>query len=91
LSEEFEESLPFLVKTALPMGGIPHLHGSVSRVEILAAFLVLPFFPVFLLTVIGAVHDGLANTAAGERDIYQFNDLTEAAALGRDYAWSKVK
>jgi hypothetical protein len=47
---------------------MPHLHGSVSRVERLADFLVLSFFPVFLLTDLGAVLGGLASTAVRELD-----------------------
>jgi hypothetical protein len=47
------------------------MYGSVSRVlERLADFLVLSFFPVFLLTDLGAVKYGLASTAVRELDTF---------------------
>jgi hypothetical protein len=45
-------------------------------------------FPVFLLTDLGAVHDGLASTAVRERDTFWCNDVAEATDLGHDCAWS---
>jgi hypothetical protein len=41
-----------------------------THVERLADFRVLSFFPVFLLTDLGAVLDGLACTAVSERDTF---------------------
>jgi hypothetical protein len=90
-SEEFEESLPVLVKTAfctlekflylfkmLSMFVSPHLHGLVSEVEKLADFLVR--FPICLLTRLGAVLDGLALAATVEHGI----SVAGEAVLGHD-------
>jgi hypothetical protein len=75
------------------MEGIPHLHGSVSGVERLADFLVR--FPIFLLTDLGAVHDGLASTAVRERDTFWCSDVAEVTGLGHGYArsvkWGNVR
>jgi hypothetical protein len=65
------------------MDGIPHLHGSVARVERLADFLVL--FPVVPLTDLGAVQDGMAVAAVRERDILsRCYDFTDTTSLGHD-------
>jgi hypothetical protein len=55
------------------------LHGSVSHVEKLADFLVR--FPIFLLTRLGAVLDGLALAATFEHGL---SLAGEAAGSGHD-------
>jgi hypothetical protein len=92
-SEEFEESLPVLVTTAfctlklllhifkiIFMVFNLHLHGPVSHIEKLADFLVL-FFPISLLTRLGAVLNGLALDATFEHGM---SLASKAAALGHD-------
>jgi hypothetical protein len=91
-SEEFEESLIILVKPAfitlktflvlfisLDMIATLHLHSPVSHVEKQTDLLVL--FPIFLLTRLGAVLDGLALAATFERGM---SLAGEAAALGHN-------
>jgi hypothetical protein len=56
------------------------LHSPVSHVEKPTDLLVL--FPIFLLTRLGAVLDGLALAATFEHDIMSL--ASEAAALGHD-------
>jgi hypothetical protein len=65
----------------LHMDGIPHLHGPLADVEILADYLVL--FPIFLLTDFGTVHGGGSACTAGKgRDICRCFSLAVQAGLG---------
>jgi hypothetical protein len=57
-----------------------HLYGPFTDVERLADFLV--FFPMFLLTDLGAVHGGSAFIAAKDRDIFRCCSLAVQAGLG---------
>jgi hypothetical protein len=95
-SEEFEELLHVLVKTALVsfelflhmtwsirMDFTPHLHVAMPHVEKLADFPVL--LPIFHLTSLGTIQGGLAYRAVQLRRCY---GSAVDATPGHDCCWS---
>jgi hypothetical protein len=105
--EDFEESLPVLVKTMIfylkpflgrsslsaRMGVIPHLPISVPHVEKLADLPVLLLLPLFSLTSPRTIQGGLASSTVLELDIQirRRHGATDDAALGHDYCCSRIR
>jgi hypothetical protein len=102
-SEEFEESLPVLIKTALVsfevflqinkltrMEVSSHLHVSMLHVEKLADLLML-LLPIYPLTSHGTVHGGLASSAVLESEIRRRYGAADDAALRHECCWNGVR